>query len=55
MSLASGIISWVNSIEWTPEAITATATIALAFLTLILAFGTIGANCAHTSAQNRAF
>ena len=34
-------VDWFNSIDWTPEAVTAAATIALAFLTLILAGGTV--------------
>ena len=34
------IIRWIRSINWTPDAIIAAATIALAFLTLVLAIGT---------------
>jgi hypothetical protein len=33
-------IDWILSIEWTPEAVTAAGTVALAFLTLVLAAGT---------------
>ncbi|MDQ6867610.1 MAG: hypothetical protein M3178_04110 [Pseudomonadota bacterium] len=35
------VICWFASIDWTPEAVTAAGTIALAFLTLVLAVGTL--------------
>jgi hypothetical protein len=41
MSAVRQIICWVSSINWTPEAITAASTVALAFLTLVLAAGTL--------------
>lgn len=41
MSTIRQIICWFASIDWTPEAITAAGTIALAFLTLVLAIGTL--------------
>jgi hypothetical protein len=40
-SNACGLSCWFESIDWTPEAITAAATVVLACLTFILAFGTI--------------
>jgi hypothetical protein len=33
-------LCWFASIDWTPEAVTAAGTTALAFLTLVLAVGT---------------
>jgi hypothetical protein len=41
MSAARQYICWLASIDWNPEAITAASTVALAFLTLILAIGTL--------------
>lgn len=41
MSAVKQIISWASSINWTPVAITAAGTVALAFLTLVLAAGTL--------------
>jgi hypothetical protein len=41
MSTVRQIICWFASIDWTPEAITAAGTIALAFLTLVLTIGTL--------------
>jgi hypothetical protein len=46
MSAIGKFICWFDSIEWTPEAVTAAGTIALAFLTLILAAGTLFLWCA---------
>jgi hypothetical protein len=40
MAIISRAVDWFLSIHWTPEAVTAAATIALAFLTLVLAAGT---------------
>jgi hypothetical protein len=34
------LFSWIISIDWTPDAITAAGTVALAFLTFVLAIGT---------------
>jgi hypothetical protein len=41
MSTAWRLICWFESIDWTPEAISAAATVVLATLTFILAFGTV--------------
>jgi hypothetical protein len=41
MSTVRQFICWFASIDWTPEAVTAASTIALAFLTLVLAVGTL--------------
>lgn len=41
MSAVRQFICWFASIDWTPEAVTAAGTIALAFLTLVLAVGTL--------------
>jgi hypothetical protein len=41
MPIIRQFICWFASIDWTPEAITAAGTIALAFLTLVLAVGTL--------------
>jgi hypothetical protein len=41
MSTIRQFICWFMSIDWTPEAVTAASTIALAFLTLVLAVGTL--------------
>src|ERR1700689_1023610 len=40
MSTIENWVCWIESIDWTPEAITAAATVALAVLTLVLATGT---------------
>src|SRR5450755_1701520 len=34
-------VDWIRSVDWTPEAITAAGTVAFAFLTLVLAIGTL--------------
>ena len=41
MSSDSNWFMWFRAIEWTPEAVTAAATVVLAFLTFILAFGSV--------------
>ena len=41
MSAVAGWYNWITSIDWKPEAITAAGTAALAFLTLVLAIGTV--------------
>jgi hypothetical protein len=41
VSIINQFYSWIISINWTPEAITAAGTVSLACLTFILAFGTI--------------
>jgi hypothetical protein len=41
MSTIKTFFEWIMTIDWTPEAITAASTVALAFLTFILAIGTL--------------
>lgn len=41
MSIVGRWLCWFELIDWTPEAITAAATVALAFLTFVLAAGTL--------------
>jgi hypothetical protein len=41
MSSVQQFLGWINSVDWTPDAVTAAGTIAIAFLTFVLALGTL--------------
>ena len=36
-----GVLSWLTSVDWRPDAVTAAGTLAIAFLTLVLSLGTL--------------